>query len=334
MSAFPLFFDLEDRLCLVLGGGVVAARRTRSLLESGARVRLVNGNPCGELRRLIAEGRIDHHAGPFSPALLAGTVLAFGAAEARLANRWLYEHCCKLGIPVNVADVPELCTFLMPSVMRRGPITVAVGSDGRAPILARMLRTQFDLSVPEDFGELAEVAGRYRKRVQQVITDAFERRQFWERLLGRSMRRRDNAAALTAELERGLNTESAGEPDEGCGRIDVIGAGPGEADLLTLRAAQRMQAADLLVIGRHVPEELLAKSRRDADRLYAESAAGAVIRERVEFETSRGRNVVFVELGTGFDTAECWAEVAQASGAQLHFVPGLPQSSPSRRAAA
>lgn len=268
MEFLPIFYNINNKACLVVGGGDVAERKVMLLLQAGARVSVVAPAISSALIELAARGDIDHRAEPFQSEHLRDQVLVIAATDDQALNRRVSEDCQQLRIPVNVVDNPELCTAIMPSIIDRSPLLIAISSGGKSPVLARLLRAQLETVVPVAYGRLAAMAGRFRKYVKQKITQPGKRRQFWERVLqGRLTELVLAGKDKTAEeyLLQSLNQEEDNLPQ---GEVYLVGAGPGNSDLLTFRAMRLMQQADVVVYDRLVSPEILNMVRRDAARIY------------------------------------------------------------------
>jgi uroporphyrin-III C-methyltransferase/precorrin-2 dehydrogenase/sirohydrochlorin ferrochelatase len=265
----PIFFDIRQRPCLVVGGGEVAARKVDVLLRAGARVTVVAPALCPRLRERAEAGEIVHLAESFTDAHLGGCALAVAATADEATNRRVSEAARRHHIPVNVADNPALCTFIFPSVIDRDPVTVAVSTGGAAPVLARLLRARLETLIPAGYGRLAEVAARFRGAVKARFPKMAERRRFWEKTLEGSVAElvysgRDEAAA--AALQQALEENTGGDMRRG--EVYLVGAGPGDPDLLTFRALRLMQQADAVLYDRLVPDAILELVRREAERIY------------------------------------------------------------------
>ncbi|MBA4142745.1 MAG: uroporphyrinogen-III C-methyltransferase [Nitrosospira sp.] len=273
MDFLPIFVDIRNRNCVVVGGGELAARKIALLLRAGARITVVSPQLCAELAELLLEqkhrGVITHRAEPFHPHHLDNAVLAIAATSDRFVNREVSEAAGQTRIPVNVVDDPASCSFIMPSIVDRSPIIVAVSSGGASPVLARLLRARLETMIPAAYGRLAVYAANFRQRVKLHFSRPEKRRLFWEKALQGPFAEmvfagRDQAA--NEYLERLLE----GEADE-CpqGEVYLVGAGPGDPELLTFRAMRLMQQADVVVYDRLVSPEILDMVRRDAARIYA-----------------------------------------------------------------
>ena len=269
MQYFPIFLQLRERPCLVVGGGETAYLKVALLRRAGARVTVAAPALDGALADLLVSNEIEHHAGPFEPTLLAGKALVIAAGEDRNQNRWVAEQARRANIPVNVVDDPAACSFIVPSIVDRDPITIAIGSGGTAPVLIRRLRERLESLIPAGYGRLASLAGGFRSRVKERLPFA-RRRPFWEQVLdgpvaGAVFAGRETEAKhlLQEALERA--TREADEPLRG--EVYLVGAGPGDPDLLTFRALRLMQQADVVLHDRLVSPAVLDLVRRDAERI-------------------------------------------------------------------
>jgi len=269
MDFLPIFMTVRGRRCLLVGGGEVAGRKARLLLEAGACVEVVAPELGATLGRLVRKGRVAYRPGVFEEGLLAGATLVFAATDSDETNRRVYQAASSRGIPVNVVDAPELSTFIMPSIVDRSPVVIAVSTGGAAPVLARLLRARLETVIPAAYGRLAALAAQYRARVKARIP-ARLRRRFWESVFDGPIAEQVYAGqehAARAALERML--EAAPDSIAAAGAVYLVGAGPGDPDLLTFRALRLMQQADVVVYDRLVSPEVLRLVRREAELIYA-----------------------------------------------------------------
>ena len=237
MDLFPVFMDLGGRDCLVVGGGTVAARKLGLLLRAGASVEVVAPQLCEKLVALRDAGKIRHSARAFEAADVEGKALVIAATSREAVNRSVSELAKARNIPVNVVDQPELCSFIVPSIIDRSPVQVAVSSGATSPVLARLLRARLESYVPAAYGQLAKLVESFRDRVKMRFGSIEQRRQFWENMLQGEVAEllfagRDETAR--AVLEKALQ-DSDDEPHP-VGEVYLVGAGPGDPDLLTFRA--------------------------------------------------------------------------------------------------
>lgn len=269
MDYLPAFLDIRDRPCLVVGGGPVAAHKAALLVKAGGKVTVVAPALCRALAELGAAGQTRHHARAFKPEDLDGCALAIAATGDRTVNRSVSVRARARGVPVNVVDQPDLCSFIVPSIVDRSPVLVAVSSGGTSPVLARLLRARLESLIPASYGQLALLAQRFRDRVKARFGNVLERRRFWERALQGPAAEMALAGQMTAAqlaLELALQRESPAALSQG--EVYLVGAGPGDPDLLTFRALRLMQQADVVVYDRLVSPPVLELVRRDAERIY------------------------------------------------------------------
>jgi uroporphyrin-III C-methyltransferase/precorrin-2 dehydrogenase/sirohydrochlorin ferrochelatase len=273
MKFFPVFLNVRDRPCLVVGGGEVAARKVELLRRAQAKVAVIAPELCGALADLAHEGHITHRATSFTPADMAGYALVIAATDDTGANRQVSETARAQHIPVNVVDQPEMCTFIMPSIIDRSPIVIAVSSGGASPVLARLLRARLETFVPAAYGRLAALVERFRTEVKARFKTTRERRRFWENILQgpvAEMLLAGQEQAAHAALEKAVTQDYASE--HAVGEVYVVGGGPGDPDLLTFRALRLMQQADVVLYDRLIAKGVLELVRRDAERIYVGKA--------------------------------------------------------------
>ncbi|MEO7775259.1 MAG: NAD(P)-dependent oxidoreductase, partial [Steroidobacteraceae bacterium] len=277
MDYLPIFVDVRERLIVVIGGGAVAARKVELLLKAHARVRVIAPLLHAELVVFRDAGRIEYYAGRFNPVQLEGAALVIAATDDEAVNDLVACTARDLGIWANVVDDTARSAFIFPAIVDRSPVIVAVGTEGHSPTLSRRVRAQIEALLPERLGELATLAGRWRGRVRDALSNTSERLRFWEAFFSgpvatQVLAGRPEAAerTATAELERASKAAADGPR----GEVYLIGAGPGDPDLLTLRAQQLLQQADVILHDRLVSPQILARARRDAQRVYVGKAPG------------------------------------------------------------
>ncbi|AAZ98424.1 uroporphyrin-III C-methyltransferase [Thiobacillus denitrificans ATCC 25259] len=268
MNYLPIFLDLRDRHCLVVGGSETAARKAELLLRAGAHVAVAAPALHAGFEQLPDRQRLTRVADTFSPALLDGKDAVIVVEDDAAAAQIVADAARARHLPVNVADKPALCSFILPSIIDRSPIMVAVSSGGESPVLARLLRARLETLIPAAYGRLSALASRYKARVREAIQPG-QRRAFWEKVFLSSVAEmvfsgRDSEAE--AQLEAMIKDSAAHEPARG--EVYLVGAGPGNPDLLTFRALRLMQQADVVVYDRLVSQPILDMCRRDAERIY------------------------------------------------------------------
>lgn len=335
MDYLPVFLRLQGEPALVVGGGRVAARKADWLLKAGARVTVVAPQLAAELAARAHRAELAHIAQPFAPAHLAGTALAVAASDDRGVNAAVSHAARALRIPVNVVDSPELSSFIFPAIVDRSPIVVAVSSAGASPVLARRVREQIEALLPARLGALARFLGVRRAAVKRLPGPA--RRAFWERLIGGraggELLSGNQAAAqrtFAAELRRAQQEPRTPASGTGLGEVYLIGAGPGDPDLITLRALQLLQQADVILYDRLVPEAILERARRDAERVFVGKAAGehaqqARINELMVGLARAGKRVARLKGGDAYVFGRGGEEIEALARADIPWrvVPGV-----------
>jgi uroporphyrin-III C-methyltransferase/precorrin-2 dehydrogenase/sirohydrochlorin ferrochelatase len=271
MDHLPIFLNVKGKHALVVGGGTVACRKADLLVRAGCSLTVLSPELNDDMARLVRAHQLEHRTGELSADDLDGCALAFGASSDKAANRLLHDLAAAAGIPVNVADNPELCDFIMPAVLDRTPLLVAIGSGGTSPLLTRMIKARFETTIPAAYGRLAEFAGSYRDRVKAAIPNITRRRRFWETMIAGPVAehlfssQEEQAAELMDKLLEGAATDGDQPPQ---GEVYLVGTGPGDPDLLTFRALRLMQQADVVLYDRLVSDDILNLARRDATRVY------------------------------------------------------------------
>jgi len=330
MRYFPVFADLDGAHVLVAGGGEQAAQKVRLLRKSGARIAVVAEAVCDELAGLGEGGAIDLLRRPFRANDVRGRRLVYVATGDRALDVAVSRAAEARGVPVNVVDAPELSTFITPAIVDRAPVTVAIGTEGAAPVLAREIRARIEAMLPANLGALAVRAQALRERAAAAVADPRARRRLWERLLQGPFRRAVLAGAET-EAERILADELKVGTRQHAGRVALIGCGPGDPDLLTLKALQRLQEADVLVIDRLVDPRILEYARRDAERIFVgkdprgASTPQAEIDRILVREAKAGKVVARLKGGDPFIFGRAAEEMAalQQAGIPVEVVPGV-----------
>ncbi|ALD44029.1 uroporphyrinogen-III C-methyltransferase [Serratia ureilytica] len=333
MDYLPIFADLKQRPVLVVGGGDVAARKVSLLQRAGAEIRIVAQSLSPELEQQRQQGRVLWLGKTFDPQQLDDVFLAIAATDDNALNAAVFAEADKRRVLANVVDDQPRCSFIFPSIIDRSPLVVAVSSSGQAPVLARLLREKLEALLPASLGLMAQVAGRWRGQVKQRLASIGERRRFWENTFGgrfATLVANGQTAQAERQLEQDLHRFATG--DEGTqGEIALVGAGPGDVGLLTLRGLQVMQQADVVLYDHLVSGEILDLVRRDAERICVGKRAGAhsVIQEetnRLLVELAQqGKRVVRLKGGDPFIFGRGGEElqVAAAAGIPFQVVPGV-----------
>jgi uroporphyrin-III C-methyltransferase/precorrin-2 dehydrogenase/sirohydrochlorin ferrochelatase len=269
MEYLPIFFQIKNRPCLVVGGGSIAARKVALLRKAQAAVTVLSPELCDELRKLKDEGQIKFLEREFQDDDLDNCVLVIAATDQRPVNQHVSELAHSRRLPVNVVDNPDLCSFIMPSIIDRSPVVIAVSTGGSSPVLARLIRTRLEGSIPAAYGQLGKLVEGFRDKVKAAFPDVESRRGFWENILqGRvaEMMFTGHEKEARQMLENAIAEQSADPVMPG--EVYLVGAGPGDPDLLTFRALRLMQQADVVVYDRLVSPAIMEMVRRDAEIVY------------------------------------------------------------------
>lgn len=329
MRHLPAFLDIAGRPCLVIGGGEVAARKIALLERAGGRVHVTSPELVPSLSRGVAAGRIRHLSDRFSPDQLDGSAVVIAATDDRALNARVSWEARRRGIPVNVVDDPALCTFQVPAIVDRDPVLVAISTGGTSPVLARWVRRRIEGLLPAALGNLARLADRWRAAAKDGLPSIDARKRFWENTF-------DGPAAQLALEGRDddadrilLNDLSRSGPAPGA--VYLVGAGPGDPELLTLRAHRLLQSADVIVYDRLISEAVLDLARRDAETIYAGKAPGAHTMTQDEINAlliglgRQGKQVVRLKGGDPFVFGRGGEEMlaVEAAGLPCHIVPGI-----------
>lgn len=267
MDYLPLAMKLDSHPVLLVGAGTIAVRKARLLLRAGARLRVVAPQACDEMQALLRRHGGEWRAACYQREDLAGVRLVVAATGDMTVNAQVSADAHALGLPVNVVDAPQLCSVIFPSIVDRNPLLVAISSGGRSPVLARIVRRKLEAMLPAEYGRLAAFAGAQRDTVKAALPLESSRRLFWEQALESElaalvMSGRD--AEATALLQDSLRDTAALQR----GEVYLIGAGPGDPDLLTFKAARLLQSADVVLYDRLVNPVIVDLARRDAERIY------------------------------------------------------------------
>ncbi|MFQ5953603.1 MAG: siroheme synthase CysG [Kiloniellales bacterium] len=332
MRYFPTFLDLRRRRCLVVGGGAQAARRARLMLKAQAAVTVVAEAPGEEIADLAAGGAVTLIRRGFAAADVAGHVVVLAADGEDADHRAVSAAARAAGIPVNVADRPQLSSFVMPAIVDRDPVVVAISTGGASPVLARALRARIEAVLPSRLGRLARFAASFRDAVKALVPYAAARRRLWERVLdgpvAEAVLRGDEPRAREKMLRL---VNSGGAAQEGDGAVYIVGTGPGDPDLLTFRALRLMQQADVVIHDRLIGPDILDYVRRDADRIYVGKSKSNHTKTQDQINAlmvrhaRAGKRVLRLKGGDPFifgRGGEEWEHLRRA-GIEVEVVPGI-----------
>ena len=334
MDYLPICIDLRGRHCLLVGGGEVARRKVETLLRAGATLRLVAPAIDPGLGELVRQRGGELRLRAFEPRDVDDVWLAVAATDDEAVNRQVRDVARQRGVLVNVVDQPALCDFIFPSIIDRDPMVIAVSSGGRAPLLARLLRARLETTIPAGYGRLAAWMGRFRPQVKAQIAGGAARRRFWERVLEGQIGE-TFLAGREAEAERLLTASlTAGTVDE-VGEVYLVGAGPGDPDLLTFRALRLMQKADVVLYDRLVAAPILDLVRKEAERIHVgkERDRHTLPQSRINqllIDLARsGKRVLRLKGGDPFIFGRGGEEIEHLAEAGISFqvVPGITAAS-------
>ncbi len=332
MRLFPAFFYMDDAHVVVFGGGAAARRKVRLLARTEASITVIIDDE-------IEAGFAQEFAGriTIAPREMAGQALGrskFAIIACRTDGncRQSVEWARQYGVPINVVDRPDLCDFTVPSILERGEIVAAVGTGGAAPVLAKQVRAQLETLIPQAMGPLSELAKAFRPQVAAVIEDSTQRRQFWEAALNGY----PAELALDGDIDGARTAFEAMlaaycQPTKPSGRVDIVGAGPGDPELLTLKAFRLIQNADVVFHDRLVSDEVMDLVRRDADRISVGKAKGdhsvpqSQIHELMIEAAHEGKRVVRLKGGDPFVFGRGGEELEALREAEIEaqVVPGI-----------
>ncbi|MCR9073501.1 MAG: siroheme synthase CysG [Alphaproteobacteria bacterium] len=331
MKYFPLFARLEGRRVVVVGGGVEAARKIRLLLKAGARPLVIAPRADDEIVAAAAAGALDLVHRPFDAEDLDGAALLVVSDDGTQPIDSALAAARATGLPVNVIDRPALSTVIVPGIVDRDPILVAIGSAGAAPVLVRRLRERIEALLPSRLGPLADFAGRFRGAVSAAMADGDRRRRFWEHFFDGPIADRVLNGDETGAQEAMLRAINDDRPSPARGSVALIGAGPGDPDLLTVKALRLMQDAEVVVHDALLGDGILDCVRRDADRIDVGKRKGGhkarqeEINEILLAEARAGRRVVRLKGGDPFVFGRGGEEVdhLRRHGIDVQVVPGV-----------
>ncbi len=336
MLYFPLFFDLRSQKVLIVGGGEVALRKATLLARAGACISIVAPRVVPELERRAREGTIDHVRREFLPEDLAGVRLAIVATGRRSLNRWIASQCEARAIPVNVVDDRAASRVIVPAIVDRDPMLIAISSGGASPVLARRWRERLEALVPSRIGELASWLSGLRAVARRRLRGVQERRRYFETLLDGAAAQRFIAGDVSGAQRIAQRLLGAGtSAPQAAGHVALVGAGPGDPELLTLKALRALCDADVILHDRLVSDGVLELARRDAARICVGKAAGGagVPQERINewlIEHARaGRRVVRLKGGDPFIFGRGGEELEALARAGISYsvIPGITAAS-------
>lgn len=334
MDYLPISLKLQDEPVALIGAGTVATRKARLLLLAGANLTVIAPEITPELERMLAEHGGIWQQATYQETDLHGRKLVVAATPEKAVNKTIYQNATALNLPVNVVDAPDLCTFIFPSIVDRTPVTIAISSSGKSPVLARFLRRKIEAMVPATYGRLAEFAGSMRGKVKAKIPAESPRRLFWEQAIEGAIGEQvlvGNEGRAEELLEQRLRQSD----DLHQGEVYLVGAGPGDPDLMTFKAMRLLQSADVVLYDRLVAPEIVDMARRDAERIYVGKRASAHAVSQQEINqllvdlAQQGKRVIRLKGGDPFIFGRGGEEIELLARHNIPFqvVPGITAAS-------
>ncbi|WP_255350788.1 siroheme synthase CysG [Chitinibacter sp. ZOR0017] len=330
MDYFPLFLNLKQQPCLLVGGGEIALRKMRLLASAGADLTVVAPQICDELLAEVRAGRLNWRPGEFSLSHIVGMRLVIAATDQPVVNQAVFAACESAGILVNAVDDPAHSRFITPAIVDRAPLTIALSTGGGVPVLARHLRAQLEALIPHGWGDLARLGSELRPLAKEKLPDPAARREFWENVLAGPIPDQVFAGQVNAARSALEDALHSGQPPVR-GAVYLVGSGPGNPDLLTFRALRLMQQADVVLYDNLVSPAIMELVRRDAERVYVGKKASnhALPQEEINQLLVRlaqaGNKVLRLKGGDPFIFGRGGEEIAELAAAQIPFevVPGI-----------
>lgn len=334
MDIFPISLKLQQQPCLIVGGGRIAYRKAVLLAKAGAVIHVIAPEIESNLLEIVESSQGQYVQAPFSPDIpLRNYRLVIAATNDKATNIQVFEACEAEKILVNSVDDPPHCRFMVPAIIDRSPLVVSIATNGTSPVLSRQIRTQLEVSIPHGMGKLAEFSGKWRAAVKAKIENPDERRIFWEDLYASPLKEQvfnDNIAEADRLIEQALIEWKTPK-----GEVYLVGAGPGDPELLTLKALRLMQQADVVIYDRLVSPPILDLCRRDAEKIYVGKARSnhsvpqdGINALLVEY-AAQGKRVCRLKGGDPFIFGRGGEEIQElfAAGVAFQVVPGITAAS-------
>lgn len=334
MDIFPISLKLQQQRCLIVGGGHIAYRKAGLLQKAGAIIDVVAPDIDAALLELVQQSQGHYEAAAFNTEIpLRQYRLVIAATDDAAINRQVFEACEAENVLVNSVDDPPHCRFMVPAIVDRSPLLIAVATNGASPVLSRQIRTQLETSIPHGMGKLASFSGQWRAAVKAKIQNPDERRIFWENLYASPLKEQvfnDNLQEANRLIEQALQEWTTPK-----GEVYLIGAGPGDPELLTLKALRLMQQADVVIYDRLVSDPIMELCRRDAEKIYVGKARSnhAVPQEGINAllvkYAQEGKRVCRLKGGDPFIFGRGGEEIEElfAAGVAFQVVPGITAAS-------
>ncbi|SMN12011.1 Siroheme synthase / Precorrin-2 oxidase / Sirohydrochlorin ferrochelatase / Uroporphyrinogen-III methyltransferase [uncultured Candidatus Thioglobus sp.] len=335
MKYLPIFYAISERPCLVVGAGEIATRKIQQLRKFSAYITVVAPKICTALKKLAKNNDISYIKACFSEDMLNNKILVISATNDRSINQQISACCKARNIPVNIVDDPEICSFIMPTVVDRDPIQIAISTSGSSPTLARLLRAKLETIIPSSYGRLALLASKFRKQVKQNYPKMQERRRFWDHILQGPIAEMVHAGQDEIAMRNLEQTIQKKNVINKSGAVYLVGAGPGDPDLLTFRALRLMQQADVVLYDRLVAPAIVDLTRKDAERIYVGKKRDQHALPQTEINqlliklAKKGNRVLRLKGGDPFIFGRGGEEIELLAAANINFqiVPGITAAS-------
>ena len=335
MEHLPIFINLKQKPVLVVGGGDIALRKINLLIKAQASVNCLSLLFCDGIVSLSADNSVNLIQKSFEPDDIKNYSIIIASTDDSLVNSSISELAKKANIPVNVVDSPELSSFIMPSIVDRSPVIIAVSSAGKAPVLARIIRAKLETVIPSAYGLLAEIAGEYRQKVKNRFSNIKDRRAFWELAFSGVIAEKVFSGRIN-EARGDIEVQLENSVEIDLGEVYLVGAGPGDPDLLTFKALRLIQQADVVLYDRLVSKGVMELVRRDSELIYVgkkggsdESTRQEDINEQLVKLAKSGKRVCRLKGGDPFIFGRGGEEIESLSehGIPFQVVPGITAAS-------
>jgi uroporphyrin-III C-methyltransferase / precorrin-2 dehydrogenase / sirohydrochlorin ferrochelatase len=336
MDYLPIFLDIKNRPCAVIGGNEQAFNKSQILQSAGCQLTVIANELCGHFQSQVETHQITYVNKPFHPEMLDVFELVIVASDDENLKKTVVDAANERKIPINVVDDPELCSFIMPSIIDRSPLVVAISTSGTSPTLGRMIRSKIESMLPQSYGRLTQLIGTFREKSKLLYQTALERRKFWDKILASNIMEiflsgKEDEAKIALEKE----FEKPQKDLKKYGQVCLVGAGPGDPDLLTMKALRLIQNADAIVYDRLVAPKTLKYARRDAEMIYVgkKKSSHTVPQEEINQKlvdlAKEGKTVVRLKGGDPFIFGRGGEELEKLIEDQVYFqvVPGVTSAS-------
>jgi len=335
MDHLPIFINVRQNPCLVIGGGDIALRKINLLIKAQAKVDCLSPLFCEGITNLSQNGGVNLIQKRFESDDIKDYAIIIASTDDSSVNALISKSAKEARIPVNVVDSPELSSFIMPSIVDRSPVIIAVSSAGRAPVLARIIRAKLETVIPSAYGVLAEIAGEYRQKVKDRFSKIKDRRAFWESIFSGVIAEKVFSGRINEakdDIEKQLKQASQME----LGEVYLVGAGPGDPDLLTFKALRLIQQADVVLYDRLVSKGVMELVRRDSELIYVGKKGGSQestrqidINDQLVELAKSGKRVCRLKGGDPFIFGRGGEEIESLSehGIPFQVVPGITAAS-------